>query len=350
MPLRIFLGGTFTYAGLDKLFSPTFLAAGAPSSIESQLVAFARHSPIGGLVLASMPFAIEIGLAIAITEIAIGLGALSGFGFRLAAAGGLGLSILFWLTASWATRPYYYGPDLPYAAGWLTLALAGPGSWVVPAGIDRWIRGLRPMAVDDLRDRGAPARSRRVAPARIEGRGLARRTVLEAAVLGSVALVAAAITLPLRRLGVGGDTSDVVGGGAGSPTPSSEPSPEPTASEPGPTIPPGIAIATTAALARTGAAAFTIPFNAPAPLPAGNPGIVVRLPDGGYAAFDTICPHAGCVVEWAGPDGVLFCPCHGAVFDPTAAGAVLQGPAEQPLTVLPLYLDEASGTFLLRTD
>jgi len=50
-----------------------------------------------------------------------------GLAYRLAAAAGASISFLFWLTASWGTAPYFYGPDLPYAAGWLTLALAGHG-------------------------------------------------------------------------------------------------------------------------------------------------------------------------------------------------------------------------------
>ena len=127
LPLRVFLGVTFVYAGIDKLIHPSFLQATGPGSIGAQLDAFVKVSPIGPLVhLFGQPFPVAIGLLIAVAEIAVGLGALSGLLFRLSAAGGFALSILFWLTASWATKPYYYGPDLPYALGWLTLALAGP--------------------------------------------------------------------------------------------------------------------------------------------------------------------------------------------------------------------------------
>ena len=88
------------------------------------------------------PFPVAIGLLIAVAEIAIGLGALSGLLFRLSAVGGFALSILFWLTASWATKPYYYGPDLPYALGWLTLALAGTGGrYTIEAWLDREFDG-----------------------------------------------------------------------------------------------------------------------------------------------------------------------------------------------------------------
>ena len=46
---------------------------------------------VGGLVRLGEPFAVAIGFAIALAEIAIGLGALSGLAFRLAAFGGAGL-------------------------------------------------------------------------------------------------------------------------------------------------------------------------------------------------------------------------------------------------------------------
>src|SRR5207342_2963582 len=108
-----------------------------------QLAAFAKVSPIAPLVeLFAQPFPVEIGFLIAIAEIAVGVGALTGLLFRPAAVGGLALSILFWLTASWATTPYYYGPDLPYALGWLTLALAGtPGRFTIEAWLPRGFDG-----------------------------------------------------------------------------------------------------------------------------------------------------------------------------------------------------------------
>src|SRR5260221_4378398 len=128
LPIRLFLGVTFVYAGVDKLIDPSFLRAAGPGSIGAQMAEFVKVSPIAPLVeLFGQPFPVEIGFLIAVAEIAIGLGALSGLLFRVSAAGGLALSVTFWLTASCATKPYYYGPDLPYAFGLLTMALAGPG-------------------------------------------------------------------------------------------------------------------------------------------------------------------------------------------------------------------------------
>src|SRR5438128_5252022 len=48
--LRAFLGGTFVYAGIQKLGDPNFLHAGTPDYIGSQLQAFAQGSPIRPLL------------------------------------------------------------------------------------------------------------------------------------------------------------------------------------------------------------------------------------------------------------------------------------------------------------
>jgi len=75
--------------------------------------------------------------------------------------------------------------------------------------------------------------------------------------------------------------------------------------------------------------------------------VIVQLADGSFVAFDAVCTHAGCTVEWDQADRLLICPCHEAVFDPEHAAAVLQGPAPTPLAPLPLVVDAATGTVLL---
>lgn len=341
VPLRFFLGGTFLYAGLDKLLSPEFLTAGAPGSIGEQLAAFARHSPLAPIIHLVQPWAIEVGILIALAEIGVGLGAITGYGFRLAAAGGAALALLFWLTASWATKPYYYGPDLPYAAGWITLALAGHGD----AFVVRWRERALGSAGQPRPVRGTWATGAHGAAV------IARRTFLEAGVLGTAALVVASLAVPMRAV-LGGSATEGGARGPLSPPPSTGPQPTGTplpTDTPPPTLAPGVAVASLADVQGTGATAFTIPFDAPRPLPAGDPAVIVKLADGSYAAFDATCTHAGCIVEWDQPDGLLVCPCHGAVFDPGAGGRVLEGPTDLPLTELPLMLDPATGRFLLRT-
>ena len=58
--------------------------------------------------------------------------------------------------------------------------------------------------------------------------------------------------------------------------------------------------------------------------------IALYRDDGGTLhAMTSVCPHRGCDVEWNAADKVWDCPCHGSRFD--ARGAVLRGPAVQPL-------------------
>ena len=45
LPLRLFLGITFVYAGIQKLSDPGFLHAGAPTYIGTQLHGFAAARP-----------------------------------------------------------------------------------------------------------------------------------------------------------------------------------------------------------------------------------------------------------------------------------------------------------------
>ncbi|MEV0369996.1 DoxX family membrane protein [Streptomyces sp. NPDC050636] len=125
LPLRLFLGGTFIYAGLDKLTDPGFLAASGTGSLAEtlrqvhdaaalpQLVELAQQSPVG------------FGYAIAIGELAVGVGTLIGLLGRLAAFGGALISLMLWLTVSWSIEPYYYGSDLAYLMAWVPLIFAG---------------------------------------------------------------------------------------------------------------------------------------------------------------------------------------------------------------------------------
>ncbi|MFQ6092253.1 MAG: ubiquinol-cytochrome c reductase iron-sulfur subunit [bacterium] len=48
----------------------------------------------------------------------------------------------------------------------------------------------------------------------------------------------------------------------------------------------------------------------------------------GVTALDMKCTHLGCMIEWLPDKEVVYCPCHGAFFDPQ--GNVLSGPPPRP--------------------
>ena len=337
LPLRFFLGATFVYAGVDKLIDPVFLRAAGPGSIGSQLEEFVRVSPIAPLIqLFGQTFPVQIGFLIAVAEIAIGLGALSGLLFRLSAIGGLALSLMFWLTVSWATKPYYYGPDLPYALGWLTLALAGTGGRF---SVETWL--ARIFDGGDLDD-----------PVSLE-----RRATLSAGLLGLGALAVAGLAGTIGASVLGRSRTET---GAGTSLPTStaggtrqtaDPSVPPTAgADPTRTTAPGQgatpAPASGPQVARVSqlAAGHAVTFDDPM---TGDPGVLIKLHDGSIVAFDAVCTHAGCTVEFDRRSGYLLCPCHGAAFDPMDDARAIAGPTDQPLARIPIHIDTASGKITL---
>ncbi|KND30923.1 membrane protein [Streptomyces acidiscabies] len=139
VPLRIFLGVTFVYAGLDKLTDSAFMKDSGAGSLGDTMRAVRDSSAIPALVDLALKSPVGFGYAIALGELAVGIGALLGLLTRLAALGGLLISLSLWLTVSWASDPYYYGNDLPYMFCWVPLVLAGASVMSV----DALIRGRR---------------------------------------------------------------------------------------------------------------------------------------------------------------------------------------------------------------
>ncbi|MER6436966.1 MULTISPECIES: DoxX family protein [unclassified Streptomyces] len=125
LPLRIFLGVTFIYAGIDKLTNSAFLSDSGAGSIGDLMRSVRDSSAIPALVDLALKSPVGFGYAIALGELAVGIGTLVGLLARLAAFGGALISLSLWLTVSWASDPYYYGNDLAYLMAWLPLVLAG---------------------------------------------------------------------------------------------------------------------------------------------------------------------------------------------------------------------------------
>jgi len=125
LPLRVFLGVTFIYAGLDKLTDSAFMKDSGVGSIGDQMRNVKQSSAIPAMVDLALNNPVGFGYAIALGELAVGIGTLIGLLGRLAALGGALISLSLWLTVSWASDPYYYGNDLAYLMAWLPLVLAG---------------------------------------------------------------------------------------------------------------------------------------------------------------------------------------------------------------------------------
>ncbi|MET8554018.1 DoxX family membrane protein [Streptomyces sp. NPDC004959] len=125
LPLRVFLGVTFVYAGIDKLTDSAFLSSSGNGSLGDLLRSVKGSAGVPALVDLALHSPVGFGYALAIGELLVGLGTLLGVFGRVAALGGAAISLCLWLTVSWSATPYYYGNDLVYLMAWLPLLLAG---------------------------------------------------------------------------------------------------------------------------------------------------------------------------------------------------------------------------------
>lgn len=70
---------------------------------------------------------------------------------------------------------------------------------------------------------------------------------------------------------------------------------------------------------------------------AGKDAVLVRLDSGDFVAYSAVCTHQQCMVAYK--NGQLACPCHGSIFDAEDGGAVVNGPANQPLPEIPVKVE-----------
>ena len=334
VPLRLFLGITFLYAGLQKFADPNFLSSSAPASIHAQLTTAAHGTPLASLARALAPHAALVGLLIAAGEVAVGLGVIAGLLTPFAAAGGLLLSAGFWLTVSWHTRPYYYGADLVFLMAWTPLLLAPTP---LPFSLDGVVR-RNTHGADDV-DASRRAFLRKLS---LAGTGLVAATFVE----GTAAAIGR-----LRRPPGGPSAGQLAGGRSLTSPPTTPPTTPPSAAsrqstrprqtQPPATNPPppGILIGSAAGVPVGGAARFHDPLT-------GEPALVFQPRAGHFDARSAVCTHAGCTVQPAGGD-VIACPCHGAEFS-SSTGAVLRGPARRPLPAIPVTEGSDGNLYRLR--
>jgi thiosulfate dehydrogenase (quinone) large subunit len=305
--LRAFLGATFLYAGIQKLADPNFLHAGSLDFIGAQLKAFAHGSPIVGLLneLARAP--VVTGIAVALLEIAVGLGTLLGIAPITSGAIGLGINVVLFLSATWHVHPYFLGSDSIYAVAWTAYLVALIGS--------RRIVEHAPVV-------GHRRRSVRQAEADAQ-----RRAILRAGVLGAGTLLFGGIA---KALAGGSSTTTRAGGTHGVRTSGGR-----SASPSRPPASRGTPIASLDSLPVGEAVSFNAPGTGPA--------ILLRPSMNSVEAYSRICTHAGCLVGYDRPSKILFCPCHGAEFDPARGAAPIAGPAPTPLRRIPVAIDHGTG-------
>jgi thiosulfate dehydrogenase [quinone] large subunit len=305
LPLRLYLGATFAYAGVQKILDPGFLQPGSSTYIGTQLQAFSAHSPIGFLVQAlALPTPQLTGIAVIATELVVGCLVLVGLATRWAAAAGALVNVVFFLTASWTVQPYFLGSDSIYAVAWITLVLVG----------DQGVASARPLIFGP--DTTSPVRRTKTDLDR-------RRLLLQ---IGGVA-VAAVWVLGLWPRARGASVA----------APAVE-TPSPTTSATPVASPTGTRIGALADLQSQGFLNFQDPKT-------GDPAVALSLSAGTVVAFDAVCTHAGCQVAYDSSQRLLSCPCHGALFDPAHGAAVVAGPAPTALASINVQVGSDGGVY-----
>ncbi|HWS84718.1 MAG TPA: TQO small subunit DoxD [Ktedonobacteraceae bacterium] len=410
LPMRIFLGLTFIYAGIQKLTDPQFFNSSMPGYIGTQIKGMAHGSPLHDFLLnIALPHAVLFGWMTLLGEIAVGLAVYAGFFFRPAAFVGMMLSLTFFLSASWNTYPYFFGSDIVFVFCWVTMILGGPLNTGLPS-IDDWLvdqliaTGYTPQELHPVLQlyillvvAGAPHKSSYTAgmsllstnpitgslqsyrhkSSMIQTEEMTRRTMIRDWTVGAAAV--ASITLlgiPLRIFGNDPnasapqttdntpDTSGISDTTGTTPTPDTTgttPTPDTTGTTPTPSpistttttttsttpipvrlVSVGQSIAPRSAVSTNATVKFLISTGS-----SQDAAILIHLPNGKLVAYDAVCTHAGCTVEYQQDTHILACPCHGSQFDPAHKGAVLQGPATTPLSALGIHLDSATGAIKL---
>ncbi len=73
----------------------------------------------------------------------------------------------------------------------------------------------------------------------------------------------------------------------------------------------------------------------------GKPCLIVRTSEGEVKAFNAICTHTDCTVEFVPKKGVIFCACHNGVYD--IDGRNISGPPPRPLEAYKVTLRGNAG-------
>jgi cytochrome b6-f complex iron-sulfur subunit len=60
-----------------------------------------------------------------------------------------------------------------------------------------------------------------------------------------------------------------------------------------------------------------------------KPGLLIRTPDGELQAFNAVCTHLQCTVQYKADTSQIWCACHNGLYD--LQGNVVSGPPPRPL-------------------
>jgi thiosulfate dehydrogenase (quinone) large subunit len=363
LPLRVFLGVTFLFAGLQKLSNPTFFNDKSPSGIHAQMIGSARLSPLHALVGHLVNFSTPIGIVIAFSEVAIGFGVLFGLWTRVAAIGGALLSFTLFLTVSFHSSPYYTGADIVFFFAWWPFILSGATSRLsIDAAIATFVAKREGVVHSELvaipfaqvqrmcghyRSGLCDARNHQpcqstACPVLIGVRAgsdaskddaVKRRTL----VVGAIAAGSAGAAVVLFGSAVAG-----IGKLIGAKLPASS----------GNTLKVKKSTTPTSGATYTGTLlgpASQIPVGKPATFTiptSGDPGIIFHESGEQFLGYDTVCPHLGCTVAYSPSANLLVCPCHHSEFL-VSTGAVISGPAPRGLLKLDV-IEEPDGNLYLK--
>ncbi|HEX8079617.1 MAG TPA: DoxX family protein [Jatrophihabitans sp.] len=141
LPLRLFLGALFCFAGYAKFSYPGFFDEGSRNGFQSAARAASEGTPLSGLMSPLVDNPSVFGHITAISEIAIGLGLIVGLLTRIAALAGMVLVTSILLSVNWTGVKEYTG-----SSGWFTavdLAIAAALSIFL-------LGGSGPLALDNL--------------------------------------------------------------------------------------------------------------------------------------------------------------------------------------------------------
>ena len=363
--LRAFLGATFIFAGLQKLANPAFFNAANPGSIQAQIAAFHRTSPIAGLLGVAGHSAVAFGIIIALSELAVGLGVTFGVLTRIAALGGMLISTLFFLSVSYHVKPYYYGSDIVFVFAWTPLVIKGDGGLFslslalrrrllktptpkyVEISFDNLAANCANREGDSCGELGQDAncaldvcplihiQAKRSEPTAVvpqDYEGDRRRFLsfaLPVALVSVLEVAGATLTASIgKALAPKGSfqaaskplsISNRVTAASQSSSLATTTTHSATSSKENPAMKPkGVLIGPASSVPVGQVASFSDPKT-------GGPAYLLHPKADTWDAFSAICPHAGCTVMYE-PSNIFACPCHGSEFE-ADSGMVIQGPA-----------------------